>query len=903
MKTIKFLLAILVSIAIAACGGGGGSSTPAPTYSISGTVTLSTAALSGVTITLSGASITTTTKTTAADGTYSFAGLAPGSYTVTPTLTGKAFTPASAAVSVSNANVSNTNFTATTAAATYIISGSAGIAGATITLNGGAGSTIAGTGGAYTIPGLVAGNYTLTASKIGFTFTAPITITGLAADSTGNNFTATAIQVAHALTGNVSPSLAGVTISAVNGATTVTATTNTSGNYSLNLVDGTYTVTPSVSGYLFAPNNASVTMAGAAKSLNFAATANNTIKATANGTVTGAWLEGVTITATGIGLPIQLPTGTTNASGNYSIGNLPSGQDYTFTATLAGYTYSTPQTVTFPAGSSTAVTVPAIVDSSTIASYSISGTVTYAGTKTGPVSVLVYNSGNTCSNGCSANGGTRIALTGSAGAYTGTYTIRGLQNSSYYVVATMDALGTGYANASDPVVNTSASPTTISSANATANLTLTDPATLAPVALPTAPQISPGDTEAFVVYSPNSNVPMDANGNEIATSYKIYWGTDTAASTGGGSVQIAAQGSNNPLYFLKGLTNGSSLYFKVTALVGSTETSPSTALVTGPVLIGAPTGANTVSGTVTFPIAAKGPMMLVLHAPQGSGNIYFTHVGSQASPPTSPASYSISAVPAGNYQMAIVVDNNNNGIADAGDFTYGFGGNGNDPIIAVSGNTTSNFTMSTVNALAAVQTSYYQGSCGAGCIGYNLNLGISGETKQPVNVTLFSGPNVAVPFDMGYDPNNNQMGVNLNGATPAPGDSYGFLVTYSDGTTQIISGSVSTVLGAANLAQSLVVNTTFAGGRTIPTFTWAAPAPASAPAAPYTWHVGVNGGSVNWWYPNNGGLPSTTLSALYNADGMASSSSLTVGTAYSWQVQIQDANGNQATIQAPNYTP
>jgi len=864
MSSIKYLLVMLFSIAVVACGGGGGGSSAPATYAISGTIT---GASGVVAVGLSGTS--TATTSTASNGTYSFTGLANGSYTVIPTLAGYAFTPTSTAVTVSGANVTGKNFTATAAATTYTISGSAGIAGATITLSGAnSGTLTAGTGGAYTFSGLVNGSYTVTPSLTGYTFaptSASVTISS--ANATATTFVPTAIPVAHTLSGNVSPSLSGVTIT-VTGTANATTTTDASGNYSFTgatgLYDGTYTVTPTKTGYTFTPNSTSVTMAGAnVTGKNFAGTANSAVTATANGTVTGAWVQGVTITLSG---GSQSGTTTTSAGGNYSFGNLPSGQTYTFTPTLSGYTFGTAPTATVPAGSSTAVTVPAITATSAIASNSISGTVTYTGTQTGPVAVFAYQTGCT---GCSSNGGTLITLTGSVGSKTGSYTIRGVPNSTYNIVAGMDALGTGLANSADPVGTAAADNTAGAVANA--NITLTDPTVTAPAA-PSIGSVSPGSGTAFIQYNP----PLDGNGLENATSYTVYWGTDAATATvGGSSATFAANGTNNSFDFVHGLTNSSVLYFKLTA-TNSAGTSAASA-VTGPVTIGAVAGANTVTGTVSFTGTASGPLMVIAHA-NGSGPVYYAIVGSQASPPASGATYTITGVPAGSYQLAVVIDNNNNWLVDSGDFTYGF--QGNVPAFAVSGTTTQNVTMTTASATAFVQTSYYSNSGGSG---YNLNAGASDGNKHVVNVTLISGPNVAVPFDMGIDPNNNSTNVNLNGFTPAVNDSYGFLVTYSDGSTQIISAPVTGVLTASNLAQNLAVST--ASGLNTPTFSWTAPAtlPTATPFIYRLQDLGTNGIEV----------PSGTTSVNLATKGVT----LSTGTYY-WQVEVRDANSNTAQVQA-----
>jgi len=80
-----------------------------PTWTISGTISPLPAG-NGVTVTLSGAASGTTTTNSA--GIYSFAGLANGSYTVAPNKSGFTFSPANRAVTVNNANISGTDFTA-----------------------------------------------------------------------------------------------------------------------------------------------------------------------------------------------------------------------------------------------------------------------------------------------------------------------------------------------------------------------------------------------------------------------------------------------------------------------------------------------------------------------------------------------------------------------------------------------------------------------------------------------------------------------------------------------------------------------------------------------------------------------------------------------------------------------
>jgi SdrD B-like domain len=148
--------------------------TPATqTYSISGTITPSSGG-SGATIALSGAASGTTTADSS--GNYSFTGLANGTFAVTPSNAGFAFSPTSQVATVNGANVTGLNFAATAQVGpTYSISGtitpSSGGNGATITLSGAASAaTTPNSAGNYTFTGLANGNYAVTPSNRGFAF-------------------------------------------------------------------------------------------------------------------------------------------------------------------------------------------------------------------------------------------------------------------------------------------------------------------------------------------------------------------------------------------------------------------------------------------------------------------------------------------------------------------------------------------------------------------------------------------------------------------------------------------------------------------------------------------------------------------------------------------------------------
>jgi hypothetical protein len=248
------------------------------TFGISGTLSPVVGG-SGATVTLSGAASATTTSDGA--GNYSFSGLSNGTYTVTPSHTGYTFNPSSQTATVNGASAAGINFTATPqVGSTFSLSGTispiAGGSGATVTLSGAtAATTTTDSAGNYTFAGLSNGTYAVTPSHTGYTFNPSVqqaVVSG--ANVTGVNFTAQS-NPTFSISGTISPVTGGsgstVTLSGAAAATTVA---DGSGNYIFaGLASGTYTVTPTNTGYTFSPPNQSVTISTASVgNINFTAT-------------------------------------------------------------------------------------------------------------------------------------------------------------------------------------------------------------------------------------------------------------------------------------------------------------------------------------------------------------------------------------------------------------------------------------------------------------------------------------------------------------------------------------------------------------------------------------------------------------------------------------------------------
>ena len=238
-------------------------------YSLSGRITLDGQPLAGVTVS-DGNGHTAVTNDA---GNYDMVNLPPGAYTVTPSLAGYAFSPASRSVTITNADVVNANFSATLL--TYTISGTITLDGqplAGVTVSDGNGHTaVTNDAGNYDMVNLPPGAYTVTPSLAGYAFSpASRSVTITNADVVNANFSATLLT--YTISGTITldgQPLAGVTVSDGNGHTAVT---NDAGYYELvNLLPGDYTLTPTLEGYSFDPASTTVTIVNAGVIQDFSA--------------------------------------------------------------------------------------------------------------------------------------------------------------------------------------------------------------------------------------------------------------------------------------------------------------------------------------------------------------------------------------------------------------------------------------------------------------------------------------------------------------------------------------------------------------------------------------------------------------------------------------------------------
>ena len=230
----------------------------APTYNISGIITDGAATptpLAGVTVTAGGR-----TAQTDGNGAYRITGLLAGQYTVTPTRDQYVFTPTPPTVTL-GPDDAIANFTGrllTYSLAGRITEAGTGLAGVLVGCNGLTATTDA--QGAYQIAGLANGQYTVTATLANYHFQPPTRAAQVSgANVTGVDFEAVAdtFTVEGTITDNTGTRVEGARVECGGKA----AVSDAAGHYLITgLRAGSYTVTPTKSGYLMDPLTRNVTV-------------------------------------------------------------------------------------------------------------------------------------------------------------------------------------------------------------------------------------------------------------------------------------------------------------------------------------------------------------------------------------------------------------------------------------------------------------------------------------------------------------------------------------------------------------------------------------------------------------------------------------------------------------------
>jgi len=215
---------------------------------------------------------------------------------------------------------------------TYSISGTiSGADGVTITLSGDAsGSQTVNNGGSYSFTVNRRGNYTITPSKSGYTFSP--------ASQTFNNVTSNKTQdfiTIYTLSGTITGTdNVMVTLS---GSASGNQIVSDGGTYSFTVNSGgSYTVTPTKTGYTFTPASQTFNNVTSNQQQDFIA---SIVTYTISGTIMGT--DGVTVTLSGNASGSQV----VDDGGTYSF-TVDSGGSYTITPTKSGYTF-TPASQTF----------------------------------------------------------------------------------------------------------------------------------------------------------------------------------------------------------------------------------------------------------------------------------------------------------------------------------------------------------------------------------------------------------------------------------------------------------------------------------------------------------------------------------------------------------------------------
>jgi len=581
----------------------------------------------------------------------------------------------------------------------------------------------------------------------------------------------------------------------------------------------------------------------------------------------GVGIPGVTLS---LDTTPNATTAVTDGSGYFNIQGIPDGT-YTLTPSMPVGT----KVMFLPPGQTVTVSGSDLADLRVQAAlgYTVSGTASYSGAKTGRV-YLRLDGGNGGAPGVSIPG-------------PGAFSIRGVAPGNYTLTSWMDGMGQGNPNAANPTGSRTGVVVGFGDASG-ADLSLVDPAAIDLSGLtPVLNSAAPMDGGVLLNWKPLPN----AQGVEQADSYLVQWSTD-GFSTLAGSATVAARGKQDTekfgsTLFVSGLANGTPADFRVYAKAGATTSLSSNVVTATPA---AAAGGNAISGTISFTGPATGPLYVVLFDTSTSQSYAVKAAG-----PTSPQPYMVAGVPNGTYDILAMVDQNGNGLLDLGEASN-IGGYGT---IVVTGDLVNHdLTLPSSNAVvnAVTQHEIYTVADATHEL-YGLWFDVLPGMKLPVNVTLQMG---SLLFDVGL-PNSGGFNywANLGLFRPVVGMA-SVQVGYPDSGTPVDTFTLDTSKVLNAFATNLAPVTGAAAG-TQPTFSWGAPVP--LPTWPLTYRLWIRqkdtGASI--WSIS---MPSTQLSVAYGAPGgnPATPPALTTGVTYLWAVEVICPLGN-ATIRMVEYTP
>jgi hypothetical protein len=329
------------------------------------------------------------------------------------------------------------------------------------------------------------------------------------------------------------------------------------------------------------------------------------------------------------------------------------------------------------------------------------------------------------------------------------------------------------------------------------------------------------------------------------------------------------------------------VYFAVAAINNGVESAVGPASST--IAVGAVSGGFSVSGTVDLSgIPNPGPLYVVI---QGNQSIYLTRIAS----PSGMQAFTITGAQSGTYQLGAVIDMDKNGELGPTDPNT-FERLTRQVILTVSGADLTGVAlqMPSTDGLATA-SSYNQQGQYFGIderAGSNLKM-VVGARALPTPFTL---------GDLGIQNFQNQGG-NFQidrffqfQKLPPNASTYGLQVSYSDGTTCNLYGTMSEVVSVATLLAPIGTSS----GIT-PLFVWAAPNP--LPSEAYSYNLYLEDASTRAQIWSYNGMPSSVTSVRYNVDGRASQPFLMPGVTYTWNLSVQDVDGNTSQANATFRVP